>query len=135
QPLTPHSTSRRAMKGTWQTTDGGGTLAVPLAIGATVLAVMIAGPVAAAVGAVAEALVITIIVFGALAAAGTVLVVWQRSRRPAAPLVTPSPLIHRPVQPLPGPAPPAIGAPREVHLHFHGIAAEDVAEILRREIP
>jgi hypothetical protein len=25
--------------------------------------------------------------------------------------------------------------PGEVHLHLHGVSAEDVAEILRREIP
>jgi hypothetical protein len=30
-------------------------------------------------------------------------------------------------------APLAIEAPRQVHLHFHGVQAEDVAELIRRQ--
>jgi hypothetical protein len=33
---------------------------------------------------------------------------------------------------LPAPQRPAIEGPAEVHLHFHGVGAEDVAEVLRR---
>jgi len=33
-------------------------------------------------------------------------------------------------RPLPAPQRPAIDALREVHLHFHGVTAEDVATIL-----
>jgi hypothetical protein len=32
--------------------------------------------------------------------------------------------------PLPAPQRPAIEAPRELHLHFHGVTAEDVAAII-----
>jgi hypothetical protein len=30
---------------------------------------------------------------------------------------------------------PAIEAPRQVHLHFHGVSAEDVAAIIERHRP
>jgi len=36
----------------------------------------------------------------------------------------------RPSQALPAPQQPAIGRPAEVHLHFHGIDAAEVAAIL-----
>src|SRR5262249_60438813 len=43
----------------------------------------------------------------------------------------PRPVPRRPVQAVPEPRPPAIEAPRpELHLHFHGVTAEDVAAIL-----
>jgi hypothetical protein len=36
-----------------------------------------------------------------------------------------------PAEPLPAPQRPAIGAPKqELHLHFHGVTAEEVAAIL-----
>jgi len=39
-----------------------------------------------------------------------------------------------PARALPAPQRPAIEAPRpEVHLHFHGVTAEDVSAILARQ--
>jgi hypothetical protein len=126
------------MKGTWQTTEGGGSgLAVPLAIGAAVLAAAVAGPVAAAVGELLRAVVITIAVLGVLAALGGAALVAYRLRQGRAARVTsvsfPRPLPRRPAQPLPAPRREAIGPPPEVHLHFHGVTAEDVAEIIRQQ--
>jgi len=42
--------------------------------------------------------------------------------------------VTRAAQPLPQ-APPAIERPHEVHLHLHGVSAEDIAAILAREAP
>jgi hypothetical protein len=132
------------MKGTWQTTDGGGGgLAAAVVIGAAVLAVAIAGPVAAAVAAVAEALVITIAVLGALVLLGGAVFAAYRVRRGPERArgwqanhirVSHLPPAPRPPESLPGPRPRAIGAPRhELHLHFHGVTAEDVAAIIARQ--
>jgi hypothetical protein len=46
------------------------------------------------------------------------------------------PELVRAAQPLPQP-PPAIERPQEVHVHhhWHGVDAEDAAEILRRQLP
>ena len=118
------------MKGTWQTNSGSG-VAVPLAIGAAVLAAAIAGPVAAAVGELLRALVIIAMVVVVLAVAATGVALALRLR-------------HGPPRALPrrvfGPAsvhaaqdrtqPRALPARQEVHLHFHGVTAEDVAAIL-----
>lgn len=65
-----------------------------------------------------------------VAAAAVFLV--RRSRQPQAPhdrwnIIRP-PVIHE----LPGAEQPAIGQPRELHLHFHGAAPEQVAEVLHR---
>jgi hypothetical protein len=38
-----------------------------------------------------------------------------------------------PFQLLPALRRPAIAAPREVHLHFHGVSAEDLATILAQQ--
>jgi hypothetical protein len=40
----------------------------------------------------------------------------------------------RVAEPLTAPQRPAIGAPKQkLHLHFHGVTAEDVAAIIQRE--
>src|SRR5262249_39904718 len=44
----------------------------------------------------------------------------------------PAPHAARPAESLPGAPPAAIEAAREVHLHFQGAAAEDVAAIVAR---
>jgi hypothetical protein len=126
------------MRGTWQTTDSGGGAA--FVIGAAVLAALIAAPVTAAVAAVAEALVITIAVLGAVVLTAGAGFVAYRLRHPPVPppgwppnhtRVSTLPPAARPAQSLPGPRAPAIGAPKqELHLHFHGVDAEDVAAIL-----
>lgn len=47
--------------------------------------------------------------------------------------VSPGKLLHpAPAPPLPEPR-PAIERPPEVHLHLHGVSAEDIAAILRRQ--
>jgi hypothetical protein len=125
------------MKGTWQTTDSGGSgLMVPLAVGAAVLAVLIAGPVAAAVGAVAEALVITIAVLGGLAVLGGAAFVVYRLRH-GQPRTLPPGVIHaRPVPPaVQGRSEPrALPARPEIHVHhhWHGVSAEGLSAILAR---
>ena len=100
-------------------------------VGAAVLAAAIAGPVAAAVGELLRALVIIAMVVVVLAVAATGVALALRLR-------------HGPPRALPrrvfGPAsvhaaqdrtqPRALPARQEVHLHFHGVTAEDVAAIL-----
>ena len=94
----------------------------------------IAGPVAAAVTELARLVVIAVAVLGALAARGGAAFVGYRLRH-GAPRALP-PRVYGPtsVHAVQGrPEPPAIEAPRpEVHLHFHGVTAEDMVEILRR---
>ena len=100
-------------------------------VGAAVLATAIAGPVAAAVGELLRALVIIAVVVVVLAAAatGTVVALRLRHRPPRAlpPRVFGSTSVHA----VRGrPEPRALPARQEVHLHFHGVDAEDVAAIL-----
>jgi hypothetical protein len=124
------------VKGTWQTTDSGGAGAVALVIGAAVLAAAIAGPVAAAVGELLRVLVIFVAVVIVLALAAVGAAVAYRLRRGRASGTTagslPRPVPRRPIQAVSEPQPPAIEALREVHLHFHGVTAEDVAAIIAR---
>jgi len=37
-----------------------------------------------------------------------------------------------PARPLPAPQRPAIGVPRELHLHLHGVSAAEIATVLAR---
>ena len=37
-----------------------------------------------------------------------------------------------PARPLPAPQRPAIGVPRELHLHLHGVSAAEIAAVLAR---
>ena len=153
------------MKGTWQTTDGGGDgLAVALVIGAAVLAAAIAGPVAAAVGELLRAVVIILGVVAVLALAAGAAVMAHRLR-PGRPVRSSSQNLikeragQRVIAPrehevrLPrsgtmralGPSPGrGTGADRsqgrshnfdhgELHLHFHGVTAEDVAAIIAEQ--
>jgi hypothetical protein len=46
--------------------------------------------------------------------------------------VAPAPVPWQRTEPLTAPRRPAIEAPGQVHLHFHGVTAEDVAEVLAR---
>jgi hypothetical protein len=98
------------------------------------LAVVLLGPAVAA--AVAELLHLLVIVLVAVAAAGLAAFVAWRLRRgrqdaprqvqritPAPP--RPSPLRSEPRQ--------AIEAPQQMHLHFHGASAEDVAAIIAQQ--
>ena len=123
------------MKGTWKTDSGGsGAGEAALLIGVIVLAAAVAGPVLAAVGELLRALVIIAAVVVVLAVAATGAAVALRLR-------------HRPPPPLPPRVygstsvhavrdrtqPRALPAQPEVHLHFHGVTAEDVAAIIARQ--
>jgi hypothetical protein len=126
------------MKGTWQTTDGGGGLAVAAVVGAAILAAAIAGPVAAAVAELARIVVITIAVLGGLALTGGAALVVLRLRQGRASRTTrvsfPRAVPLARAEPLSAPRREAIGPSRpELHLHFHGVTAEDVAEIIARQ--
>jgi hypothetical protein len=125
------------MKGTWQTTDGGGGLAGPLAIGAAVLAAAVAGPVVAAAAELLRAVVIIVAVAVALAVLAAAGFVAYRLRQGRASRTTrvsfPRAVPLARAKSLSAPRPPAVEGPRQVHLHFHGVSAEDVAAIIARQ--
>jgi hypothetical protein len=132
------------MRGTWQTTDGGGSgLGVAVLV---VLAVALLGPaVAAAVAELVHALIIIAIVLLGMGAAGLVAAVAFRLRQERMnkdARVRPAPPPWRPVQARREPRalsptrPRAVGqAPREVHVHhhWHGVSGEEVAAIIQRQ--
>jgi hypothetical protein len=95
-----------------------------------------AGPAIAAAELLRAVLIAVAVIAGLALAAGAALVAyWVRRGRRSAPLVVHQarPVTQRAAEPLPGPQRRAIEAPRpEVHLHFHGVTAGEVAEILRQ---
>jgi len=122
------------MRGTWQTTDTGGHGGLVLVVVVVALAIG-SGAASAAVSALVTILIVlgSIIGFAVLCGIG-VLVYRGRQDRPAAPIGA------RPVHQVPSAAPQrleaaqplAIEAPRnELHLHFHGMDAAEVAEAIR----
>jgi uncharacterized membrane protein YraQ (UPF0718 family) len=119
--------------------DGGGSGLGELVV--ILLAVALLGPaVAAAVAELLHLLVIVLAAVAVLGAAGLAGLLAFRVRRkledaaragpPNLGAVSPLHRTARAARPLPGPR-PAIEAPRQVHLHFHGVTAEDVAELIR----
>lgn len=124
------------MRGTWQTTEGGGgTVAVAVLVIAAVLVVeAVARPVINAatdiVTAIVHIVLIGLATLAGLAVAGTVgYLAWRRHRpRPAEIQYTvPSAIRSEPQRALP---------PVQQHIHFHGVSAEDIAAVLaRRENP
>lgn len=128
------------MKGTWQTTDGGGLGDAVAAIVVVLVIAAVAGPVLGAVaGAVAElvrVLLIAAAVILGLAAAGLVAFIAWRLHHGRPNRVTsmsfPAPLPQQPGESLTAPRQPAIERPAEVHLHFHGVSAEEAAAVIRR---
>ena len=121
--------------------DGLGT-AVLVLIGAA-LAVKLAGPVLAAV---AELLHVFLIVAGVIVGVGAASLVglltwrWRRTQADAARAMPPLPSkVARAAQPLPK-ARPAHALPTgrqrelpgELHLHFHGVPAEEIAAAIRQ---
>lgn len=120
--------------GTWQQTGGGGFDPAPLLI--IIGAVLVAGPVMAAVAELLHLLVIVLVAAVAVmvvAAAGIIAWRWRHRgtppRRPAWQEL-PRPMPARPVQPRT--ERPAIEQ-RQVHLHFHGVTAEQVASVIREQ--
>ena len=116
-------------------TSGGVGTAVLVVLGAA-LAVKVAGPVLAAM---AELVYVLLIVVAAIASGAAVTLIgiaaWRwRRRLDAARAEVPATLLpQRAAQPLPPPPGPPIECPGELHLHLHGITAEDVAAILRHQ--
>jgi hypothetical protein len=122
------------------THPGGGAGTAALVVGAAVLAAAVAGPVLAAAAELLRIVVITVaVVVGlALAAGIAAAALWLRRRHaiPAAVVSQPRPVPWRATEPLSASrrsaaALPAPGRP-EVHLHFHGVSAEDIVEALRQ---
>jgi hypothetical protein len=121
------------VKGTWETTDsGGGGIGAALGvIGAVLLVAAIAGPVVAAVAVLARLVVIIVIAAVALAAIGGGAAIVLRLRH--GPPRAPQPRVYgsRSVHAMQDrPEPRALPARQELHLHFHGVGAEDVAVII-----
>ena len=118
--------------GTWQTTGSSGGLLVPaVCVGAGVL--LASG---GAVAAVAGFLTSLVEVLGAVAVALIALVVlvavlaYRRGWRPSLnPVVAYTPL----PEPVTTRAARALPAPQQLHIHFHGLDADQAAEVVRRQ--
>jgi hypothetical protein len=119
--------------------SGGGEAAVAILMLFAVAAV--AGPVLAAVGELVHIRLIIAAVIGGLGAVGLVALLawrWRRTLAGAARAMPPRTEVVRAAQPLPKAQRPRElptglrgQTPGELHLHFHGVTAEDVAAILR----
>jgi hypothetical protein len=103
-----------------------------LVIGVAVLAAAIAGPAAAAIAELARAVVIIVIAAVVLAVAAAVALRLHQGHAIGGSACPPRQVPWRTAEPLQEPRRAAIGAQREVHLHFHGASAEDVAAIVTR---
>ena len=121
---------------------GGGGTGIGPAIVVLLLAIgvaEIAQPVInAAVDLIHAVLIIGGILLGTALAAGAALVAWRVRRSRAArtrvvPRLTPGPI--RSVRATAGPqeARAALDRPAELHVHFHGMSAADVAEVIARQ--
>jgi type VI protein secretion system component VasK len=101
---------------------------------AAIVAASVAGPVIAVAAELLRAVLIAAaVILGLGLAGGAALVAWRLRRgRQNAPLVVHQarPVTQRPAESLPAPQRPPIGRAAEVHLHFHGVTAEDAAAIL-----
>jgi hypothetical protein len=103
---------------------GGGNRRLVI-LGAIALAA-IAGPVAHAIRDLIMMLAITVAAL--LAVAGTVAVLTHRMHRRGTRALT-----RRGMPALPAPEHRTLGRAQEVHLHFHGVSAEDLAAIIARQ--
>jgi hypothetical protein len=116
------------------THGGGGFDPMPILI--IIGAIAVAGPVAAAAVELLHILLIAVVVILSLGAVGLAAVIAYRVHRSRAGGTTrvslPTPTAARAVQAPTGPR-SAIERPQEVHLHLHGVSAEEIAAILRRQ--
>jgi hypothetical protein len=123
------------VKGTWQTTDGGGSgagSAVAVVVVALV-AVAVLGPVVrAAVSLLETVLIVAGVLTGILALAAIAFAVWRLRHRSVSPGAAPWAVSRSPARELPRTQHRAIEPPREVHLHFHNVSPEDIAAITAR---
>jgi hypothetical protein len=129
------------MRGTWQTTDGGGSGALVLVV-VVALVLIGSGAASAAASAIASLLVTIAIVLGSaivLAVLGAVawLVYRARQDRPVlgrrdpSPSIQATPIAARPVHQLAAEPQPQLEAPgREVHLHLN-VTPDQLAAIMR----
>ena len=128
---------------------GGGSglgTAVLVLIGAA-LAVKVLPVAVAAVGELVRLVLIVVAVLAGLAAAGgaayVALRLRHRATEPARRVYQAHPVAQRRPQALPEPRPSAaalppadrheLEAPRQLHIHVHGVSAEDVAAIIRQQ--
>jgi hypothetical protein len=115
--------------------NGGSGGTAVLVVLAAAFAVAVAQPVLAAVAELVHALLIAAGVILGLAAVGLAAIVTWRLRQSHTNRITsvsfPARLPPRPAQALSEPPRPAISRPAEVHLHFHGVTAEDIAAAIR----
>jgi hypothetical protein len=102
--------------------SGNGWLVI---FGAIVL-VAVADPAAHAVSDLIRVLAIAVAVVLAVASLAAVLIYRARHRGT-------SPLTQRGMRAQPAPEQRALGQATEIHLHFHGVSAEDVAAIIARQ--
>jgi hypothetical protein len=86
----------------------------------------VADPAAHAIRDLIMVLAMAVVVV--LAAAATAAVLTYRVRRRDTRTLT-----QRGIRALPNPEQQALGRAQEVHLHFHGVSAEDVAAIIARQ--
>jgi hypothetical protein len=105
---------------------GGGSGSGWLVILGAIAVAAIAGPVAQAIRDLIMVVAITAAVV--LAAASTAAVLTYRIRRRDA-----RALAQRGIRALPTSERRVLGRAQEVHLHFHGVSAEDVAAIIVRQ--
>ena len=105
---------------------GGGSGNGWLVILGAIAVAALAGPVAHAIRDLITVAAITVALV--LAAAGTAAVLTYRTRRRDARALT-----QRGIRALTAPEPRALRRTHEVHLHFHGVSAEDVAGIIARQ--
>jgi hypothetical protein len=112
---------------------GGGIGVVVLILFAAAIAAKLAAPAVAAVGELLRAALIVVVVLAGVAGAGLVALAAVRVHRwrvgGNTRVSLPAPIARRAVQPASEP-PPAIEQRGQLHLHFHGVDAEDVAAII-----
>jgi hypothetical protein len=101
---------------------GGGGSGWLVIFGAIALAT-IAGPFAYAIRDLIMVLTITVAVVLAVAGTAAVLTYWVRHRDTGT-------LTQRGMRALPTSGQQALGRAQEMHIHFHGVSAEDVAAII-----
>jgi MFS family permease len=122
------------MQGTWRTTSSGSGLGTAiLVIVVAALAVSAAPAVAGAAASLITAALWTVGIVAAAAVTGGAAYAVYRWRHPRRelPLQAQATIVRPAAAQLPPAAPPAIE--NHVHHHWHGVSAEEVAAILRRQ--
>jgi hypothetical protein len=123
------------MKGTWTTTGGsGGGWGPPVAfVAVAAAAVAIAKPAAHAAGELLRVVLITAgVLAGLVVAAVIAAVAWRRSHPAAERTTAVSFTGHDAARAVQARSAPRELPPAQQHIHFHGVSAEDVAEIINR---